>query len=141
MSSLPSSPPSLRVVHLIQSSPKVYGAERCILLELVTLRRRGHDARAVIVSEARMGQDADVLPRAFQAEGIPVDEVKAAGRVSVGLLRDLHGVLRLLAPDVVHSHSMKTDVLGFLVTRPLRLPFLVELHGWLRRSTMAGARL
>ncbi len=120
------------MVHLIQSSPRVYGAERCILLELVSLRQRGHDARALILSEARMGPDAAVLPRAFESAGIPVEQVQTLGRVSLGLLRDLSRTLRRLRPDVVQSHSLKTDVLGFLVTRPLSLPFLVELHGWLR---------
>jgi glycosyltransferase involved in cell wall biosynthesis len=131
----------LRIVHLLQSASRVYGAERCALLELETLRRRGHDARAVIVHEARLGPEEGALQAALEARGVPVERVEAAGPASPGLLLRLGAALRRGRPQLVHSHGLKTDVLGFLVSRPLRLPFLVEVHGWLRPENDRRVRL
>src|SRR5437660_129766 len=110
----------MRVIHLMQSSARIYGAERCILLELRTLRQRGHDARVVLLHETRMGEAAWALPRALSAEGIPFDLVDAPRQVSPAILRGLLRTLAGLRPDLCQSHGLKTDVLGFLVTRLLR---------------------
>src|SRR5579883_1387648 len=101
----------MHIVHLIQSAPRLYGAERCALLELRALRAAGHDARAVVLHETRMGAGAEVLPAALAAAGVPVTRVIAPGQVSPGLLRGLHAALRgLPRPAVVHSHGLKTDI-------------------------------
>jgi glycosyltransferase involved in cell wall biosynthesis len=41
-------------------------------------------------------------------------------------------MLRQLGPDVVHSHSLKTDVLSAPLCRMLSLPLVIEVHGYLR---------
>lgn len=122
----------MRIAHLIQSSTHIYGAERCLLLELSTLRQRGHDAHVVMLMETRQGPDAGVLKAALEAQGVPVHPVEARRQASPQMLWELYRQLARLSPQVVHSHSMKTDVLGYMMTRPLRVPFLVEVHGWLR---------
>lgn len=131
----------MRITHLIQSAPEVYGAERCALLQLATLRRRGHEANVVVVCETRMGPGAEVLPRALEEAGVPVSRVWSRSQISVGLMRDLSATLRRLDPDVVHTHGLKADILGFLSTRLCRLPVLIEVHGWLRPDDDRRVRL
>lgn len=122
----------MRIVHLMQSSARIYGAERCVLLELSALQRRGHAVTTVLLHETRLpDEEAWVLPRALWDLGIPVELVETPRQAAPGTLLGLFRALRRLRPDVVQSHGMKTDVLGFLVTRPLRIPFLVEVHGFL----------
>src|SRR5207247_899064 len=122
----------MRILHLIQSAPEVYGAERCALLELAALRRHGLDARAVVLCETRMGAGAEVLPQAFAERGVPVERVRVTSQVSLGMMRDLVATLRRMGPAVIHSHSVKTDILGYLASRLSRQPLIIELHGWVR---------
>lgn len=122
----------MRIVHLIQSAPRVYGAERCALLELRALRQRGLDAQALVLHETRMGEAAGALEQALREAGVPVTRVESTSPVSARLLLHLVRALGRLQPHLLHSHGLKTDVLGFLVSRVLRLPLLVEVHGWLR---------
>lgn len=125
----------MRVIHLMQSASRVYGAERCIMLELSTLRARGHDAQVLVLRETRQGPEGGALTEALRALGIPVTEVATRSQISPRLLFDLTQALRRLlrpGPIVLHTHGLKTDLLGYLVTRPLRVPLLCEVHGWLR---------
>lgn len=48
--------------------------------------------------------------------------------------RELHGALRRIRPDVLHTHNPKTGVLGRLLGRAARVPVVVNTcHGlWLR---------
>lgn len=131
----------MRVVHLIQSASRIYGAERCLLLELAALKGRGHDVHAVIVHELRHGPDERRLEDEVRSRGFSVSRVEASGQVSLGLLRSLGEALSALRPDVIHSHSMKTDVLALPVARARRLPFVIEVHGYLRPADDRRVRL
>lgn len=130
----------LRVLHLIQSATQIYGAERCLLLELRALREHGHDARALLVHETRMGEAAGVLEAALREQAIPTERVQAKSPISPGLLLGLLRALGRLRPDVVHSHSLKTDVLGLPLARLLGVPFVIELHGYLHPDDDARVR-
>jgi glycosyltransferase involved in cell wall biosynthesis len=131
----------MRIVHLIQSAAQIYGAERCVLLETLAQKPRGHDVRALICHETRMGAGAERLEDELRQLAIPVDRVLATGQVSPRLLYDLGRALRRLRPDVVHSHSMKTDVLAVPVARLLGIPLVIELHGYLHPKDDARVRL
>ncbi|MCS6914539.1 MAG: glycosyltransferase [Myxococcales bacterium] len=122
----------MRIVHLIQSAPRIYGAERCALLELRALRQRGLDAQALVLHETRMGAAAGTLEQALREAGVPVTRVESTSPISARLMLQLLRAMWRLQPHLLHSHGLKTDVLGFLASRLLRLPLLVEVHGWLR---------
>lgn len=131
----------LRVLHLIQSAAQIYGAERCLLLELAALRARGHDARALFIHETRMGEGAGRLQAELAALSVPTERVEASRPISPGLVLGLLRALRRLRPDVIHSHSLKTDVIGLPLARALGLPFVIELHGYLRPDDDPRVRL
>src|SRR5262245_54707654 len=99
----------MRIVHLIQSAAQIYGAERCVLLETLALKQRGHDVRVLLCHETRMGAAARHLEDELARRAVPVERVTARRQVSLQLLYDLCRVLQRLRPDVLHSHSMKTD--------------------------------
>src|ERR1700712_2547909 len=116
----------MRIVHLIQSAAQIYGAERCVLLETLAQKPRGHAVSVLICHEARMGDGEQRLEEELHKLAVPVERVVATGQVSPRLLYDLARALRRLGPDVIHSHSMKTDVLVVPVARLLGIPLVIE---------------
>lgn len=131
----------MHIVHLIQSATQLYGAERCVLLEAQALRQRGHSVHALLVHETRMGEQAGRLEAELQLLGVPTSRVLSTRQVSLQLLTGLAQALRTLRPDVVHSHSMKTDVLAAPLCRLLRLPLCIEVHGYLHPDDDPRVRL
>lgn len=121
----------MRIVHLIQSAAQIYGAERCVLLETKAQAQRGHEVRVLICHEARMGPAEQHLEDELVRRGVTVERVVASSQVSPRLVYDLGRALRRLRPEVLHSHSMKTDVLALPVARLLRIPLCIEVHGYL----------
>ena len=55
----------MRIVHLIQSAAQIYGAERCVLLETLAQKQRGHDVRVLLCHETRMGEAAGHLEEGY----------------------------------------------------------------------------
>ena len=131
----------MRIVHLIQSAAQIYGAERCVLLETRAQQQRGDQVHVLVSHETRMGEGAQHLEDELRRRAVPVTRVVATGQVSLRLLAELGQALRRLQPDVVHSHSMKTDVLALPVVRLLGLPLVIELHGYLHPPDDARVRL
>ncbi|MCC6748425.1 MAG: glycosyltransferase [Deltaproteobacteria bacterium] len=121
----------MRVVHLMKGSACVYGAERVLLAELAELRAQGVDARFVMLQEARLGEQSDVLGQAVEALGLPVARVPVESVFSRRVVADLRRVLEEERPAVVHSHGYKADVIGLLACRLAKLPIVGEVSGWL----------
>jgi glycosyltransferase involved in cell wall biosynthesis len=116
----------MRVLHL-RASGGVYGAERVI--------------SALAGEQARLGIEPHVAclePRAggpFQASlaraGIAAHALPDRGGVDPAAAAGLVGLVRRVAPDVVHSHGYKTDVLAALLGPALGRPCLVATnHNW-----------
>lgn len=122
----------MHILHVIQSASQIYGAERCALDETIALARRGHRVEALLCHERRHGDDQDRLEQELVACGIPTSRVEATSQLSPKLIRDWQKSLRTIRPDVVHSHSLKTDVLSAPLCRLSGLPLVIEVHGYLR---------
>ncbi len=122
----------MHIVHVIQSASQIYGAERCVLDETVALARRGHHVEVLLCHETRLSDDQDRLERELRALGIATTRVEATSQLNPQLVAAWYSTLKRLRPDVVHSHSIKTDVLSVAVCRFLGLPLVVEVHGYLR---------
>ncbi len=121
----------MRVLHIMRSEGKFYGAERVLLTELVTLRARGVDARYLVLEETRESDAGDEVYQAAAAHGIPVIKVRIAHRFS---LREVLAVRRAVMdqnPDLIHAHGYKGDFFGLLAGRLARVPLVGEVHGWL----------
>ena len=124
-----------RVLH-VQKVSGISGSEAHLLSLLPRLRRRGWDARMVVLHEGEPGA-ADFVARLRDA-GVPVE----AWRMRLDL--DPTVPLRLLVrrTDILHTHLVHADVLGLPAAALARVPVRVSTkHGFneFRSSRLVAA--
>ena len=117
----------MRILHLIDSGG-VYGAERILLYLAQEQQRRGHDP--VIGSIGSLGVRPKVIETTAASLGLRVVPIRIARRPTPGMIRLLLQTVRDVAPDVLHSHGYKADILLGFLPRRVRGPMLTTLHGW-----------
>jgi glycosyltransferase involved in cell wall biosynthesis len=117
----------MRIVHLIHSEG-VYGAESILMYLAREQQRGGHQP---VIGSIR---DPDTPQTQFEAvaraRGLEVVAIRIAPRPTPGVMSALLRVVRSLAPDVVHSHGYKANILLGPLPRSRRGPMLATLHGW-----------
>jgi glycosyltransferase involved in cell wall biosynthesis len=117
----------MRILHLIHSEG-IYGAELILLYLAREQQQRGD---APLIGSIR---DPGTAQTAFEALahswGLSVVPIRIAPRPTPGVVRALLAAIRDLAPDVLHSHGYKANILLGLVPRRHRRPMLTTLHGW-----------
>jgi glycosyltransferase involved in cell wall biosynthesis len=118
---------SMRILHLMHSEG-VYGAERILLYLAREQQRRGHEP--LIGSIGPPGVGPKEIETIAKASGLPVVPVRIASRPTPGVIRSLLQTVRDIAPDVLHSHGYKADILLGFLPRRVRGPMLTTLHGW-----------
>ena len=117
----------MRIVHLIHSEG-VYGAE-CILLYLAREQQaRGHQPFVASIRDPGTAQTPFEALAALR--GLAVVPIRIAPRPTPGAVRSLLRTVRGLAPDVLHSHGYKANILLGPVPRRRRGAMLATLHGW-----------
>jgi glycosyltransferase involved in cell wall biosynthesis len=117
----------MRILHLIHSEG-VYGAERILLYLAREQQRRGHEP--VIGSIGPLGVGAKEIETTAKSSGLPMVPIRIASRPTPGVIRSLLQTVRDIAPDVLHSHGYKADILLGFLPRRVRGPMLTTLHGW-----------
>jgi glycosyltransferase involved in cell wall biosynthesis len=117
----------MRILHLIDSGG-VYGAERILLYLAQEQQRRGHDP--VIGSIGSLGVRPKEIETTAASLGLRVVPIRTARRPTPGMIRLLLQTVRDIAPDVLHSHGYKADILLGFLPRRVRGPMLTTLHGW-----------
>jgi glycosyltransferase involved in cell wall biosynthesis len=117
----------MRILHLIHSEG-VYGAELILFYLAHELQQLGHEP--IVGSIHDPGSPETSFEQAASAWGLPVEQIRIPPRPTPGVLRSVLGKIRMLAPDVLHSHGYKADILLGMLPRRLRGPMLVTLHGW-----------
>lgn len=116
------------------------GAERAVVGLLGGLRRRGIEARLIILEEPR----AKLHPvlRAASDQHVPVERVPMRGHLDFTVLRSLERHFRRALPDVVHTHMIHADAYGVVAARRVGVPAIVltrhdalgfRRRGWSRR--------
>jgi len=114
----------LRICHVI-SGDLWAGAERMCLRLLAGLREiEGIELSAVLMNEGMLAREIRKLNIAIEIiDETRLDVFRAAGR-----LREVLGKFR---PDILHTHRMKENILGFLSTRTTRprIPLICTQHG------------
>lgn len=122
----------MRVVHLMRGSDEIYGAERVIFAELVKLKERGVDVRFLMLLETRLGQNRDLMGQMVEQLEIPVVRVPVSLPFSPGMVWQVRKALRVIKPDVVHTHGYKGDFVGLASCKIFpRIPVVGEVSGWL----------
>jgi glycosyltransferase involved in cell wall biosynthesis len=126
------SPRALTILHVAAPSP-VGGLERVLDALAAGLARRGHRVHLAAVLD-RGRPDPPLLASLGQA-GVRIHPIRLAPRAYLRERREVRRLCRTLAPDVVHTHSDRPDVLDAPVARRLGIPTVTTLHG---SSKMGG---
>ncbi len=113
----------MRVAHIIKVT-RISGAERHLLLLLTGLRERGIDARLIILVERDTPMD-DMMAEARERE-IPVSRFVIRRDNDLLLLWKLRGALREIQPDIVHTHLVHADLLGYFAAKASGLRRIVS---------------
>jgi len=104
----------------------VAGAEQHLLRLLPALRERGVDARFVGLDVA--GSDAERLYARFAEENVPLEHIRCTSDVSPRMARDVVRAVRLLEPDLLHTHLVHADIYGAIASRLVRVPLVSTRH-------------
>jgi glycosyltransferase involved in cell wall biosynthesis len=123
----------MRVLHLIDSGG-VYGAERILLYLAREQQRRGHDPVIGSIGSPEVGPKE--LETIAKSSGLTVVPIRIASRPTPGVIRSLLRMVRDIAPDVLHSHGYKANILLGFLPRRVRGPMLSTLHGWTSGETL-----
>src|SRR2546421_12366727 len=73
-----------------------------------------------------------------QSWGLPVVRIRIAPRPTPAVVRSLLRTVREVAPDVLHSHGYKPNILLGPLPRRLRGPMIATLHGWTAARTFSA---
>jgi glycosyltransferase involved in cell wall biosynthesis len=118
----------VRIAYIVTRADPIGGVQIHIKDLAAAAQARGHVAT---VLTGGTGPFIDAL----RAQGTPAVVLRHL-RVPIGPVRDLlalreiHGVVKDLHPDLLAVHSAKAGVLGRLVGRWLGIPVVLTAHGW-----------
>ena len=121
----------MRVLHVMKGSEEIYGAERVIFAEMTHSIAQGIDAQFLMLEELRHGDNSDLMGGYAEQLGIPVTRLPVSGRISWSMIKQAAELAREIAPDVIHTHSYKGDVIGLGAAKLAKIPVVGEIHGWL----------
>jgi glycosyltransferase involved in cell wall biosynthesis len=125
----------MRILHLIHSEG-VYGAELILLYLAREQQQRGHEP--LVGSIRDPGTEQTPFEALAHSWGLPVVPIRIAPRPTPAVVRSLLWTVRELAPDVLHSHGYKPNILLGFLPRGLRGPMLTTLHGWTGARTFSA---
>jgi glycosyltransferase involved in cell wall biosynthesis len=125
----------MRVLHLIHSEG-IYGAELILLYLAREQQQRGHEP--LVGSIRDPGTDQTPFEALAMSWGLPVVRIRIAPRPTPGVVRSLLRCVREVAPDVLHSHGYKPNILLGPLPRRLRGPMIATLHGWTAARTFSA---
>lgn len=116
----------LRIAHACTPA-SVGGLERVVQGLAIGLAARGHsiDVIAVVEPDVR----TDDLRAPLDAAGVTVHELRLGGRDYLGEIRRVGALLHELAPDVLHTHGYRADLMHGLIGCPRRTANVSTLHG------------
>lgn len=108
----------MKLLHMMGGGD-VGGAKTHIMSIILALRSAGHDARLVSFRDGPFPQEA-------AARGVPVTVIEHVSPFHCR--RDLLAVLDSFAPDVIHCHGAKANLMGAMVRAKRRIPVLTTVH-------------
>lgn len=116
---------SALVLHLIASGG-LYGIERMLLGLLPALQRREYDVALVCLSAS--GSPGGEIGAALSQWGVPVYYCSFGSRASVKGLMQLHAVIKVCRPELLHVHGYKATILGGSLGFAKRIPTVGTFH-------------
>lgn len=118
----------VRIVH-IQLLPILSGVQRVSLEEFAALDERVFERHLICQSAGTFTVEAEKLGVHCHEAGLLQREI-SAGR-DFQAYRQLQALLREIHPDIVHTHSSKTGLLGRLAAKRVNVPVILHtVHGF-----------
>jgi glycosyltransferase involved in cell wall biosynthesis len=119
----------LRVLQL--TAPGRFGGLETVVRQLATgLADRGHEVRVV----CRLARDEEPashpLVSALEAADVAVDVIQLSPRAFRQERAALSALIRVVDPDVVHTHGSHMDVVGARAARLTGVPRVATAHGF-----------
>jgi len=115
----------VRIVHLLAPAP-FGGLESVVRTLAAGQRARGHDVTLVVTIDP----GTHPFCAAARSDGLEVVEVVTSGRAYARERRDVSGIVKRLAPHVVHSHGYRPDALHLARAREAGAATVSTLHGF-----------
>ena len=117
----------LRVLHVCAPA-QVGGLESVVAALAGGLADRGHEIHAATVVEPATERPEFVNRMARR--GVSTRRIEVAHRRYLTEARRLSELVADVAPDVVHSHGYRPDVVAGVLSRRLRAPLVSTVHGF-----------
>src|ERR1700756_4537549 len=114
----------MRILHLIHSEG-VYGAELILLYLAREQQQRGQEP--LVGSIRDRGTEQTPFEALAASWGLSVVPIRVPPRPTPGVVRSLLRSIRDVAPDVLHSHGYKPNILLGPLPRRLRGPMIATL--------------
>jgi len=122
----------INVLHL-RDSPWVDGPGRTILETGSTIDRGSF--RYIIGTFLGEGIENNALFEEAQRREIPVHAIRERRRFDPGVLSRILNIVDREKVDIIHTHEVRSDLLGLICARARGLPVVATLHGWIRNDT------
>lgn len=116
----------IKVAHF-HSVTGVYGAERWTATQMQNLDRNVVDAMVITIGNK---PGAASFHEFMRARGHTSIHLPIAGKLNPKAIIALRRLLMDEHIDIVHTHGLKSDVLGYLATRGLPIHLVATPHGW-----------
>ena len=126
---------SLSILHVTAPGP-VGGLESVVRATATGLHRRGH--RVGVIAVVEPGQPDHPFVASLRREGVETTQLILPARAYLREVRRVSAEIRRFAPDVLHAHGSRADLLHFPTARWLGIPIVTTLHGSSMRGGLAG---
>jgi len=108
------------------TSGDLWAGAEVMALRLISglAEEKGVEISAVLLNEGKLARKLNNL-------GIPIDVVDETRSNFFQINKRIHEILRKFKPDIVHTHRLKENILGYLASRKsgLEIPLLCTQHG------------
>ena len=118
----------LSILHIV--APAKFGGLESVLRGLAAGQTAlGHSVRVALVLSP--GSDRHPFAEALEADGVAFSRIEVRDRDYPGERRAVGDLIRLAAPDVVHTHGYRPDVVDGSLARARGIPVVSTCHGFI----------
>jgi glycosyltransferase involved in cell wall biosynthesis len=115
-----------RVVHLLAPTQ---GAGLEQVVAMLSVGQRSEGVHVVLVLTPAEAEDHPYSRRLSEL-GVAFTKVVVPGRSYLREYREINALLKRLAPQVLHTHGYRADLIGIVVARRNRIPLVSTVHGF-----------
>lgn len=106
----------IKVIHII-SNLSIGGAQLLLFDIIKNLQKEDVEIEVITI-------DSGSYIEKFEKAGIIVHDLKCKGLINPAIFFKLKQILKVLKPDIVHTHLLKADFYGRIVSKQLKIPII-----------------